>query len=86
MLDKLLKLIFGKAGLDCERITNHSLCATTISRMYGNNVPEKLTIEQSGHLSKEGVRSYKHTTGAQLKGISDILSDITSTSSSQWYH
>ena len=83
MLDKLLKLMFNKAGLDCERITNHSLRATAISRMYNENVPEKLIMEQSEHLSKEGVRSYERTTGAQLKRVSDILSDITSASSSQ---
>ena len=39
MLDKSLKVMFEKADLDCERITNHSLRATSISRMYNNNVP-----------------------------------------------
>ena len=37
-------------------------------------------MEQSGHLSKEGVRSYERTTAAQQKDVSDSLSDITSSS------
>ena len=40
-------------------------------------------MKHSGHLSKEGVCSYERTTGAQLKQVSNILSDITNASSSQ---
>ena len=57
--------------------------ATAISRMFVEKVPEKIIMEQSGHLSKEGIRSYERTTAAQEKAVSDILSDITATSSSQ---
>ena len=66
--------------MSSENKTNHSLRATAISRLFVNRVPEKIIMEQSGHLSKEGVRSYERTTAAQQKDVSDSLSDITSSS------
>ena len=45
--------------------------------MQEKKVPENVIMEQSGHLSKEGVRSYKKTSESQKKEASDILSDIT---------
>ena len=79
-LDKLLKTIFNKAGINSDKISNHSLRATSISRMYNQGIPEKLIMEQSGHLSKEGVRSYERTTDVQMKHVSDVLSDISCSS------
>ena len=55
-LDKKLKEIFALANLDLDG--NHSLHAASISRMYYANIPERLIMERSGHLSKEGVCSY----------------------------
>ena len=42
--------------------------------MYEKNVPEKLIMERSGHLSREGVNSYEHTTSAQQKAVCSTLS------------
>ena len=68
-LDKKLKEIFALANLDPDGKSNHSLCATSISRTYYVNVPEKLIMERSGHLSKEGLRSYERTTTEQVQSI-----------------
>ena len=70
-LDKFLKRILG---IDSANKSNHSLRATAISRMYQRNVPEKLIMERSGHLSRDGVMSYERTTTAQQKALCATLS------------
>ena len=62
MLNSKLKEMFETAGLSTAQKTNHSLRATSISRMFHAKVPEKIIMERSGHLTKEGVRSYERTT------------------------
>ena len=66
--------MFQMAGLSTENKTNHSLRATSISRMFHAEVPEKIIMERSGHLTKEGVRSYERTTNDQIKDVSHTLS------------
>ena len=41
--------------------------------MYHANVVEKLIMERSGHLTKDGVRSYETTSSAQLKTLCRTL-------------
>ena len=72
-LDRKLKEIFTLANLNTDGISNHSLRATSISRMYHAKVPEKLIMERSGHLSKEGVRSYERTSSKQIQSICKTL-------------
>jgi hypothetical protein len=67
-LDKKLKEIFLAAGIDSHGKTNHSLRATSINRMFHAKVPEKMIMQRSGHMSKEGLRSYEHTSLDQSKG------------------
>jgi len=45
--------------------TNHSLRATNATWLYDSDVDEQLIMERTGHLSTEGVRSYKRTTKTQ---------------------
>jgi hypothetical protein len=47
------------------KYTNHSLRATSASRLFSCNVPEKLIQEKTGHRSWAGLRSYEHTTKQQ---------------------
>ena len=54
-----VKTVCGKAGLD-GRYTNHSLRATSASRLYQNGVPEQMIKEITGHRS-DCVRVYKRT-------------------------
>ena len=54
--------------------TNHSLRATTATRLYQAGVDEQLIMEKTGHHSLDGVRSYKRTNSEQQEALSDILS------------
>ena len=60
------------AGIEGYK-TNHSLRATSTSRLYQGRVEEQLVMERSGHHSVEGVRSYKRTSGGHRRALSDIL-------------
>ena len=53
--------------------TNHSLRATTATRLYQAGIDEQLVMEQTGHRSLDGVRNYKHSSDSQKKEISKIL-------------
>ena len=53
--------------------TNHSLRATSASRLYQSGVEEQQIMERTGHMSLEGVRSYKKTSDEQREALSDIL-------------
>ena len=57
--------------------TNHSLRATTATRLYESGVDEQLVMERTGHRSLDGVRSYKRTTDTQREALSDILNRKT---------
>ena len=46
---------------DPKNVSNHSLRATSISRLYRASIPENVIMERSGHLSTDGVRSYECT-------------------------
>ena len=61
------------AGIPGYR-TNHSLRATSATRLYAAGTDEQLIMERTGHRSIKGVRSYKRTSEEQEQGISDILS------------
>ena len=58
-LSSTIKLMCAKAGLK-GKFTNHSLRATSASRMYENDIPEQVIKEITGHHS-ECVRTYKRT-------------------------
>ena len=53
--------------------TNHSLRATTATRLFQAGVDEQLIMEKTGHTSLDGVRSYKRTSSTQQQCLSDIL-------------
>ena len=53
--------------------TNNSLRATAATRLYNSGVDEQLVMETTGHISLEGVRSYKRTSSEQREALSDIL-------------
>ena len=53
--------------------TNHSLRATTASRLFHASVEEQLIMERTGHRSLEGIRSYKRTSEDQREALSDVL-------------
>ena len=65
------------AGIDNNNKTNHSLRATAITRMMEKNVPSKVIMQRSGHLSKDGLVPYERTTPLQQKSSCKALGDVT---------
>ena len=67
-----VKELCKKGGLD-GHYTNHSLRATSASRMYQSNVPEQISKEITGHRS-DCVRTYKPTSDSIRKVASETIS------------
>ena len=56
--------LFATSGLE-GLYTNHSLRATSITRMFKADVPEKIIAEKSGYKSLKVLRMYKRTSCLQ---------------------
>ena len=54
LLCGLLRIVHSNG----TKYTNRSLWATATSRMFLNNVPEKIIAEKTGHRSLAGLRAY----------------------------
>ena len=76
-LHKMMSSICSAAGISGYK-TNHSLRATSASRLYQTGIDEQLIMERTGHRSIEGVRSYKITNVDQEKAVSNILQQADS--------
>ena len=72
-LQQAVSTICKAAGIPGFR-TNHSLRATSATRLYAAGADEQLIMERTGHRSIDGVRSYKRTSALQQQVVSDILS------------
>ena len=72
-LSKIIQTMCNTAGIPGFR-TNHSLRATSATRLYAAGMDEQLIMERTGHRSVGGVRSYKHTSDEQQQNVSDTLS------------
>ena len=70
-LAKMVKEVCAEAGVGGQK-SNHSLRATA-TELYQAGVPEKVTQEQTGHLSLTGLRQYECTSGEQQAVVSRIL-------------
>ena len=57
--------------------TNHSLRATTATRLYHSNLDEQLIMERTGHRSIEGIRNYKRTSERQHQAVSQLLNNAS---------
>ena len=57
--------------------TNHSLRATTATRLFHAGVDEQLIMERTGRRSLDGVRSYKRTCSEQQQQISAIVTQVS---------
>ena len=77
MLRTMMPRISEKGGL-ATIYTNHSLRATAASRLFANNIPEKVIQEKTGHRSLAGLRAYERVTTEQDQAVSKVLeSDST---------
>ena len=63
------------AGLPVK-YTNHSLRATSASRMFASGVPEKIVAEMTGHKSVKALRQYERTTEEQFQAVGHFISHM----------
>ena len=54
-------------------VTNHSLRAYVVTKMFASNVPEKLIMERSGHRSIDGLRQHERTSALQELQVCNAL-------------
>ena len=74
-LKSILPKMSEEAGTSI-RYTNHSLRATSTTRLFASNIPEKVIQEKSGHRSLAGLRAYEKTTTSQERSVTKILTSI----------
>ena len=82
-LAKIVTEMCSKAGIDGFR-TNHSLRATSATRLFSAGADEQLIMERTGHRSVDGVRSYKRTSDHLNEAVSDILNRSVKRSNSSY--
>ena len=71
MMSKMSEL----AGLS-TKYTNHSLRATSASRMFSSGVPEKIVAEMTGHKSLTALRQYERTTETQFQAVGQAIANM----------
>ncbi len=71
-LSKIVKTMCEKARLTGEKFTNHSLRASTATRMFQCGVDEQVIKTVTGHKS-DAVHDYKYTNEALLRQAQDTL-------------
>ena len=76
-LQAILPKISEEAGTSV-RYTNHSLRATCATRLFANNIQEKIIQEKTGHRSLSGLRSYEKVTVDQERNAARVLNAVTS--------
>ena len=75
-MGKFLSTAAKNAGLhrEGEKVTNHSVRETCISRLPDVDFPENFVAQLSGHKSTESLQSYKSTSAKHQKRKSLTLS------------
>ena len=78
-LKNMMTKVSELAGLSVK-YTNHSLRATSASRMFVSGVPEKIhvVVEVTRHKSVKALRQYKRTTNQQFQAIGHSISSLES--------
>jgi integrase len=70
-LQNIVKSMMSEAGVEVF-FTNHSLRATAVTRLFQENVDEKLIKGLTGHRS-ESLEGYKRESNNQLAKVSNIV-------------
>jgi hypothetical protein len=74
-LKNMMTKISELGGLPIK-YTNHSLRATSASRMFISGVPEKIVAEVTGHKSVKVLRQYERTTEEQYQAVGHSISHM----------
>ena len=72
-LKMMLKTMCQEAGVPYEGKSNHSLRATSTTRMLDAGVAEKVIMDRTGHRSLDGLKPYTRTTGRQQQQVSQAI-------------
>ena len=75
-LNSLTKNMAKKAGLDCQRLTNHSARKIMVQKLNDNDVPP---LSYHMHKNIQSINNYSHVSEQQQKTMSRILSVSSST-------
>ena len=77
-LNGLMKNMATKAGLDCQRLTNHSARKRMVQKLNDSDVPPTHIMQLSGHKNIQSMNNYSHVSEQQQKTMSRILSGSAS--------
>ena len=77
-----LKTMAAKAGLENQRLTNHSARKRMIQTLNDNDIPPSHIMQISGHRNVQSINNYSHVSQEQQKTMSRILSSSSTSSSS----
>ena len=81
---KMLAKMSDKAGTSVH-YTKHSLRATFASRLFTNNIPEKVIQVRTGHHSLAGLHAYKRITKAKERTAAKVSSSAIEEDKSEEY-
>lgn len=77
-LGSLMKEMTRKAGLNNDKLRNHSARKTMIQTLSENNVPPTQIAQLSGHKNLKSIENYSHLSTKQQMNMSHMLTNISS--------
>ena len=77
-----MKEMSTKAGLQNNKLRNHSARKTMIQTLSENNVPSTQMTQLSGHKNLKSIEKYSHLNTKQQMHMSNVLAKICSECSS----
>ena len=81
-LEGLMKEMSKKAGLQNDKLRNHSARKTMIQILSENNVPPTQIAQLSGHKNLKSIEYHSHLSTKQQMYMSNVLANISSECSS----
>ena len=81
-LGRLMKEMSKKAGLQNDKLRNHSARKTMIQTLSENNVPPTQIAQLFGHKNLKSIENYSHLSTKQQMHMSNVLANISSECSS----
>ena len=76
-LGSLMKEMSNKAGLQNDKLHNHSARKTMIQTLSENNVPPTHIAQLSGHKNLKSIENYSHLSKKQQMHMSNVLANIS---------
>ena len=79
-LNSLMKTMAQKAGLESQRLKNHSARKGLVQKLNDSDVPPTHIMQVSGHKNVQSINNYSHVSVQQQKNMSRILSSSSTES------